>query len=97
VLAQAGGVCQVGGPRCTIRATEVHHRLPTSVAPHAFYDPRYLIATCAPCHNGDADSALLVGELERLQALVDEQAAELERLRVPQAEPPARVRQPRID
>jgi hypothetical protein len=83
LLTRAQGWCEIRGPRCTLRATEVHHRLPTSIRPDAFYDVRHLLATCSACHSTDSDSALLVSELERLQALVDEQAAELAALRAP--------------
>ena len=53
VLAHYGYVCQVEGPRCTGYATTVHHLVPSSQAPHLFWEPANLVAACSRCNYGD--------------------------------------------
>jgi HNH endonuclease len=53
VLAHYGHVCQVEGPRCTFYATTVHHLIPSSQAPHLFWEPENLVAACRRCNYGD--------------------------------------------
>jgi 5-methylcytosine-specific restriction enzyme A len=50
ILIRDGHTCQVGGPRCVIVATTVHHILPSSQHPERFWDPTNLEAACAPCN-----------------------------------------------
>lgn len=52
VLAHYGHVCQLQGPRCTGYATTVHHRVPSSQAPHLFWEPSNLVAACGACNYG---------------------------------------------
>ena len=53
VLAYYGHTCQVEGPRCTGYATTVHHLVPSSQAPHLFWEPANLVASCKRCNYGD--------------------------------------------
>jgi 5-methylcytosine-specific restriction endonuclease McrA len=43
VLVRDGHVCQIQRPRCTGYAT-VHHFVPSSQAPHLFWEPTNLVA-----------------------------------------------------
>jgi hypothetical protein len=52
VLARDGHACQVQGPRCTGHATTVHHLIPSSQAPHLFWEPGNLQASCSRCNYG---------------------------------------------
>lgn len=76
VLAHYGHVCQVEGPRCTRYATTVHHLVPSSQAPHLFWEPGNLVAACRRCNYGDG--ARVAAEntrrtIERLYAIEDQQ------------------------
>ena len=50
VLARDRGVCQIGGPRCTLRATQVDHIVPVSRG-GSWWDTSNLRAACARCNN----------------------------------------------
>jgi 5-methylcytosine-specific restriction endonuclease McrA len=52
VLANYGYVCQLEGPRCTGYASTVHHLVPSSQAPHLFWEPSNLVAACGACNYG---------------------------------------------
>jgi 5-methylcytosine-specific restriction endonuclease McrA len=84
VLARDGRVCQVGGPRCTIRATQVDHIVPTSQG-GAFFNPANLRASCRRCNlhgpNVQHENRNLRQVIEQLERIAAEQAAELEQLR----------------
>jgi 5-methylcytosine-specific restriction endonuclease McrA len=54
----------IGGPRCTVRATQVDHIVPISEG-GAMYDPANLRAACAPCNNGRYHPARLVDRRSR--------------------------------
>jgi 5-methylcytosine-specific restriction endonuclease McrA len=76
--------CPVRGPRCTVRATTVHHIVPSSLAPERFFDPTNLQAACATCNRHGAlvqsenrNFRMAIANLERL---VEEQRPEIERL-----------------
>ena len=76
MLAHYGHVCQVVGPRCTGYATTVHHLVPSSQAPHLFWEPANLVAACRRCNYGDG--ARVAAEntqrtIERLCTLVEQQ------------------------
>ena len=76
VLAHYGYVCQVDGPRCTGYATTVHHLIPSSQAPHLFWQPENLVASCGHCNYGDGAriaSANKRETIEQLRALVEAQ------------------------
>jgi 5-methylcytosine-specific restriction endonuclease McrA len=80
VLAHYGYVCQLEGPRCTGYATTVHHLVPSSQAPHLFWEPSNLIAACGRCNYGDG--ARVAAENTRrtikdLRALVEEQQQQI--------------------
>ena len=54
VIKNAGGMCVVKTPACTVRATTAHHIEGRRVRnPHAIHR---LLATCDPCHNGSKHS-----------------------------------------
>jgi 5-methylcytosine-specific restriction endonuclease McrA len=80
VLAHYGYVCQIQGPRCTGYATTVHHRVPSSQAPHLFWEPANLVAACRRCNYGGG--ARVAAEntrrtVEDLRALVIEQQEQI--------------------
>jgi HNH endonuclease len=80
VLAHYGHLCQLQGPRCTGYATTVHHRVPSSQAPHLFWEPSNLVAACGRCNYGGG--ARIAAEntrqtIERLCALVEEQEQQI--------------------
>ena len=80
VLAHYGYVCQVEGPRCTGYATTVHHLVPSSQAPHLFWEPSNLVASCKPCNYGDGARVAAQNTrqtIERLRALVEDQEQEI--------------------
>jgi hypothetical protein len=100
VLQRDGYCCRVQGPRCTGYATSVHHRAPSSAAPHLFWEPSNLVSACAACnYGGGARIAADNGRrrIEYLMRLVDEQARtigelldKLAQYETPPESPPAR-------
>jgi 5-methylcytosine-specific restriction endonuclease McrA len=83
VLAHYGQVCQVEGPRCTGHATTVHHVVPSSQAPHLFWEPENLVAACRRCNYGDGARVAAQNtraRIEYLRALVEEQQQQIDRL-----------------
>jgi 5-methylcytosine-specific restriction endonuclease McrA len=80
VLRRDGHVCQVRGPRCLGHASTVHHLVPSSQAPHLFWEPSNLVAACPRCNYGDGSrvAAENTGQtIKRLRALVEEQQQEI--------------------
>jgi 5-methylcytosine-specific restriction endonuclease McrA len=80
VLAHYGYVCQVEGPRCTGYATTVHHLIPSSQAPHLFWEPANLVAACSRCNYGDGARVAAQNTrqtIEHLHALVEEQQQQI--------------------
>jgi 5-methylcytosine-specific restriction endonuclease McrA len=80
VLAHYGYVCQLEGPRCTGYATTVHHLMPSSQAPHLFWEPENLIAACTRCNYGDGARVAAQNTrqtIESLRALVVEQQQQI--------------------
>jgi 5-methylcytosine-specific restriction endonuclease McrA len=80
VLAHYGYVCQVEGPRCTGYATTVHHLVPSSQAPHLFWQPSNLTASCARCNYGDGSRVAADNRRQQiayLQQLVEEQQQQI--------------------
>jgi 5-methylcytosine-specific restriction endonuclease McrA len=76
VLAHYGYVCQIQGPRCTGYATTVHHLVPSSQAPHLFWEASNLVASCKPCNYGDGSRIAAQNTratIGRLQAVIEEQ------------------------
>ena len=61
--------CLVRGPRCTSRATTVHHLKPSSQRPDLFWEPSNLIASCGPCNYGGGSSVRAANERRRLEQL----------------------------
>ena len=49
VLARDDNLCQIGGNRCTVVATEVHHRIPRWRG-GAVLDPTNCVSVCHNCH-----------------------------------------------
>jgi 5-methylcytosine-specific restriction endonuclease McrA len=83
VLAHYAYVCQVEGPRCTGYATTVHHLVPSSQAPHLFWEPSNLVAACRHCNYGDGARVATENTrqtIERLQQIIGEQQAQIDRL-----------------
>lgn len=50
-LERDGWVCQIRGPRCTVRATEGDHIVPLAHG-GAWYDLGNVRASCKPCNAG---------------------------------------------
>lgn len=50
VLNRDGNICQIQGPRCRGVANTVHHVIPSSEAPHLFFDASNLQASCSTCN-----------------------------------------------
>jgi 5-methylcytosine-specific restriction endonuclease McrA len=83
VLAHYGHVCQLQGPRCTGYATTVHHRVPSSQAPHLFWEPSNLEASCPRCNYGGGARIGADNRRRRtlqLEQLVEQQAQQIDRL-----------------
>jgi 5-methylcytosine-specific restriction endonuclease McrA len=83
VLAHYGYVCQVEGPRCSGYATTVHHLIPSSQAPHLFWEPSNLVAACGRCNYGDGARVQADNRRRRtaqLEQLIIEQQQEIARL-----------------
>jgi HNH endonuclease len=83
VLANYRHVCQIQGPRWTGHATTVDHILPSSQYPERFWNPENLEAACRRCNYGDG--ACVAAEntrqtIERLQQIIGEQQAQIDRL-----------------
>jgi 5-methylcytosine-specific restriction endonuclease McrA len=85
VIARAGGVCEVRGPRCTFIATSAHHRLPSSQFPQEFWNPANLQASCASCN---AHGAAVKAEnrvnrqtIAHLESVIETQQFEIQELR----------------
>jgi 5-methylcytosine-specific restriction endonuclease McrA len=103
VLAHYGYVCQVEGPRCTGYATTVHHLVPSSQAPHLFWEPSNLVASCPRCNYGDGSRVAADNrrqQIAHLQKLVEEQQQQIaemaERLARYEEGPPAKRPAPAI-
>ena len=108
VMTRDGGVCQVRGPRCTVRATTAHHIRPSSQYPQLFFDPTNLQAACTPCNRHgavtQAENRVNRQTIAHLERVIEEQKVELDALYVKLAQfengsstEPARSRQtPRI-
>jgi 5-methylcytosine-specific restriction endonuclease McrA len=83
VLAHYGYVCQLEGPRCTGYATTVHHLVPSSQAPHLFWEPANLVASCPRCNYGGGSRVAADNRRQQiayLQQLVEEQQQQIDRL-----------------
>jgi HNH endonuclease len=80
VLAHYGYICQVEGQRCTGYATTVHHLVPSSQAPHLFWEPSNLVASCPRCNYGDGSRVAADNRRQQiayLQQLVEEQQQQI--------------------
>jgi 5-methylcytosine-specific restriction endonuclease McrA len=83
VLAHYGHVCQIKGHRCTGYATTVHHLVPSSQAPHLFWEPSNLVAACGRRNYGGGARAAaqnteqLIEDLRALVAAQQQQIAEM--------------------
>ena len=83
VLAHYAYVCQVEGRRGTGYATTVHHFVPSSQAPHLFWEPSNLVAACPRCNYGDGARVAAQNTrqtIEHLCALVEEQEQRIAQL-----------------
>jgi 5-methylcytosine-specific restriction endonuclease McrA len=68
------------GPRCTGYATTVHHRVPSSQAPHLFWEPSNLTASCSSCNYGGGARVAADNRRQQiayLQQLVEEQQQQI--------------------
>jgi HNH endonuclease len=97
ILIRDGHTCQVGGPRCEIVATTVHHILPSSQHPERFWDPTNLEAACAPCnaHGGAVahENSVNRRTIRDLEQTIESLQAELDELRARETcQKPARPR-----
>jgi 5-methylcytosine-specific restriction endonuclease McrA len=98
VLAHYGHVCQLQGPRCTGYATTVHHLVPSSQAPHLFWEPENLTASCGACNYGGGARVQADNRRRRiaqLEQVIEHQAQQIAQLleKVAQYEqPPAEPR-----
>jgi 5-methylcytosine-specific restriction endonuclease McrA len=83
VLAHYGHVCQLQGPRCTGYATTVHHLVPSSQAPHLFWEPSNLVAACGACNYGGGARVQADNRRRRtaqLEQLIEQQARQIAQL-----------------
>ena len=99
MLAHYGYVCQVEGPRCTGYATTVHHLVPSSQAPHLFWEPANLVAACRRCNYGDGSRVAADNRRQQiayLQQLVEEQIAQMAERLARYADQAAKRRVPAI-
>ena len=104
VLQRDGHTCQVGAPGCTIRATTVHHILPSSQHPELFFQLDNLQAACRACNSHGqlvrSDNRANRQTIAHLEAIVEQQQDEIDELRrqlEQNAEPAPRCRlTPRI-
>jgi 5-methylcytosine-specific restriction endonuclease McrA len=83
VLAHYGHACQIQGLRCAGYATTVHHRVPSSQAPHLFWVPENLVAACTRCNYGGGARVGADNRRRRtaqLEQLVEQQAQQIDRL-----------------
>jgi 5-methylcytosine-specific restriction endonuclease McrA len=84
VLAEAGGVCEIQGPRCTGIATTVDHVVPSSQWPDGFWQRENPRASCPRC-NFSGGAALAAESRRREQAklydLIWRQQSEIDSLR----------------
>jgi 5-methylcytosine-specific restriction endonuclease McrA len=83
VLAHHGYVFQIQGLRCTGYATTVHHRVPSSQAPHLFWEPENLVAACTRCNYGGGARVVADNRRRRtaqLEQLVEQQAQQITEL-----------------
>ena len=69
----------VDGPGCTGIANTVHHVEASSVAPHLFWEPRNLVASCARC-NYSGGARLAAGNRRAATERIAELRQENERL-----------------
>jgi hypothetical protein len=73
----------VRGPRCAGHATTVHHILPSSQAPHLFWEPENLVASCGSCNYGGGRrvaAANTKATITHLQQIVEQQEQRIETL-----------------
>ncbi len=80
MLAHYGHMCQVEGPRCTGYATTVHHLMPSSQAPHLFWEPSNLAAACRRCNYGDGSRVAAENTrqtIARLHEIIEEQEQQI--------------------
>jgi hypothetical protein len=73
-------MCQVEGPRCTGYATTVHHLAPSSQAPHLFWEPSNLVASCPRCNYGGGGRVAADNRRQQiayLQQLVEDQEQQI--------------------
>jgi 5-methylcytosine-specific restriction endonuclease McrA len=83
VLAHYGYVCQLQGPRCTVYATTVHHLVPSSQAPHLFWELANLVASCPRCNYGDGSRVAADNRRQQiayLQQLVEDQQQQIAKM-----------------
>jgi 5-methylcytosine-specific restriction endonuclease McrA len=84
VLAEAGGLCQIQGPRCEQVASSVDHVYPVSTHPELFWQRGNLRAACRKCNYGGGSRIAARNkrrEIEMLYELVWKQQAEIDALR----------------
>jgi 5-methylcytosine-specific restriction endonuclease McrA len=103
VLARDNYECQIEGPRCRGVASSVHHVIPSSEAPHLFFDAGNLQASCGACNYSagaymtrDSRRAIIEQNeyLEHIVQAQEQRIAELEDLLAGHPTPePERTRQ----
>jgi 5-methylcytosine-specific restriction endonuclease McrA len=74
ILERDGWLCQIRGPKCTKRATQVDHRIPV-IAGGSWLDPDNLRASCERCNKSRNRQAIII-EREGGSALDDVKASE---------------------
>lgn len=78
-------LCRVRGPRCTGRATSVHHIKPSSQFPHLFYAADNLISSCTACNSGEGASIASTNRatratVDQLEQTIEQMQAEIDEL-----------------
>jgi hypothetical protein len=61
-------------------ATTVHHRVPSSQAPHLFWEPSNLVAACTRCYDGGDARIQADNRRRRTAQLIEQQAQQIDRL-----------------
>jgi hypothetical protein len=83
ILRRDNGICQIAGPRCSVVASSVHHRIPSSQAPHLFWEPSNLVSACAACNYGGGRQVAVDNSrrrTEQLMQVIEEQAQTISEL-----------------
>jgi 5-methylcytosine-specific restriction endonuclease McrA len=83
VLNHYGHTCQLQQPGCTVRATSVHHLVPSSEAPHLFWSTENLVPACSSCNSSDGGrvgAQRTQHKIQQLEQTVEQQQQMIDQL-----------------